>query len=228
MDRTPFYEIAIPYLPKNREAMIVDVGSGEGAFASHLNNNDPHINVTLLDANNQAVQSLKERGFNAIKYKAPDKLPFENGTVDLIHCSHLVEHLTNEELYSFLKEIDRVTCAGGILIISAPLLWEGFYGDLSHVRPYAPAVFVRYLCNQSGQHSAKSVSREFVVEKLVYRYADSDSGEWGATNIVLDFVIQVAGGVLKKLGIRKYIRNGFTLVLKRNAVDKEPDVRNTI
>ncbi len=217
MDRGPFYDIAIPYLPEDADANIVDIGAGDGGFASHLNLYDKYRNVLLLDASKQAVQDINERGLNAILYSAPEKLPFEPGTVDVIHCSHLVEHLTHTELYSFLKELNRVLRNGGTLIISAPLLWTGFYGDLSHIKPYHPGVFVRYLCKQSGQNTAETISQEFAVQKLIYRYIDSELDEWGATNIVFDLVCLLTKRVLGVLGIKKYIRNGFTLVLQKRS-----------
>ena len=215
MDRHPFYEIAIPYLPNDKDGIIVDIGAGEGEFANHLDLYSKYSNLFLLDANNQTIQYLKERKINAISYRAPERLPFEDSTVSFIHCSHMVEHLNHTELYSFIKEINRVLNNGGILVISAPLLWDCFYYDLSHIKPYYPRVFISYLCRQSSQRTAEGISQNFTVQKLVYRYTTSGFGEWGANNIVFDFIIQISKKILRKIGINKYIQNGFTLVLQK-------------
>jgi hypothetical protein len=64
-------------------------------------------NLYLLDANASTIEFLMRKFENAKLYRAPERLSFENGAVSFIHCSHLVEHLHHEELYSFMKEIDR-------------------------------------------------------------------------------------------------------------------------
>jgi len=88
MDRRPFYEVAIPYLPNEKAGIIVDIGAGEGGFANHLDIYSKYSSIFLLDANNQTIQYLKEKQTNAILYRAPEKLPFEDSTVSFIHCTH--------------------------------------------------------------------------------------------------------------------------------------------
>ena len=216
VDYHPFYRITIPFLPNDKDGIIVDIGSGKGEYANLLDLYGKYNNVLLLDANNQTIQHLKKKQINAILYRAPERLPFEDSTVSFIHCSHLVEHLNHTELHSFLKEINRVLNSRGILVISAPLLWEPFYDDLSHIKPYYPGVFTRYLCKKSGQPTTECISQEFAVQKLVYRYTTGGYGEWGANTIVVDFIIQIFKKILRKIGINKYIQNGFTLVLQKD------------
>lgn len=216
MKRQLFYEIAALYLPDNKDRIIVDIGAGEGSFAEQLDLYNKYTNLFLLDANNQTVESLKGRTTNAILYSAPARLPFEDGAVSFIHCSHMVEHLDPKELHSFLREIDRVLNRGGILVVSAPLFWKGFYGDLSHKKPYYPSVFINYLCNGASQRSAESISQKFTLERLVYRYTTTDFVEWGANNMIIDLFIQILKKILKKIGLSKYVQNGFTLVLQKS------------
>jgi ubiquinone/menaquinone biosynthesis C-methylase UbiE len=216
LNRHPFYEIAAPYLPPDKDEVVLDIGAGEGEFAQHLGLFSKYTNLYLLDANGQTIDSLAPKTSNAILYRAPEKLPFGDGTVSFIHCSHLMEHLSHSELYSFLKEIDRVLNKGGVLVISAPLLWKYFYINLSHVKPYYPDIFIKYLCNPAGQRSAESISHKFAVKKLVYRYTTTDFGEWGANNVVFDFILQVSKRIWRKIGINKYVQNGFTLVLQKD------------
>ncbi|UCH13373.1 MAG: class I SAM-dependent methyltransferase [Bacteroidales bacterium] len=215
-DRHPFYEIAIPYLPNNKAEVIVDIGAGKGEFVNHLNLYAKYKNVFLLDANKHTIQYLKEKHSNAILYRAPEKLPFEDSTVSFIHSSHMVEYLNHVEFYTFLKEIDRILKDKGILMISAPLLWEEFYYDLSHVRPYYPDVFTVYLCSEKGVQTREVISKNYTIQKLIYRYTTIDSVDWGANSIIFDFIIQLLKKVLKNLGINKYKKNGFTLILQKN------------
>jgi len=56
-----------------------------------------------------------------------DELPCDNGTVDNIYCSHVIEHLPNDVVLRFLSEAHRVLRDGGTLRIACPdaeFLWE--------------------------------------------------------------------------------------------------------
>lgn len=216
MDRHPFYDIAAKYLPSDEKGIILDIGSGEGEFANCLNLANKYENLFLLDGNSKTVENLKGRFKNAILYHAPDRLPFESATVSYVHCSHLMEYLYYQELYQFLKEIDRVLATNGIFVVSAPMLWSQFYDNLGHVRPYNPYVLLAYLCRRAKNPSREAVSDGYSVLELVYRYTTIDFDEdWGSSFLVLDFVIQLSKRLFSRLGLKKYAKNGYTLVLRK-------------
>ena len=48
--------------------------------------------------------------------------PFENGSIDGIVAAHIIEHLFDEELEHFFKEVQRVIKKGGFLHIEVPSL----------------------------------------------------------------------------------------------------------
>ena len=210
--------MAAKYLPPNKNASIVDIGAGNGLFVDYLHLASKYENLSLLDGNNITVESLNKRFKNAILYKAPERLPFESHTVDYIHCSHLIEHLYYHELHQFLKEIDRTLKDNGIFIVSTPLLWDIFYNDLSHVRPYNPSVFLHYLSNISDNSSSPRISENYSALELVYRYEHFTrfSEGWGSAIMNVDFAIQLFKKILLKLKIHKYKKTGYTLVLKKN------------
>lgn len=218
-NRLPFFKIAEKYLPSNKESIIVDIGSGEGDFENYLNLPGRYKNLYLLDGNILTIDKIKNKFKNAILYRAPQKLPFDDSTVIYIHCGHLIEHLTSNELYQFLIEINRVLARNGIFVVSSPMLWRGFYDDLSHVRPYNPEVLINYLCKESKNRSAEIISEDFSILELVYRYyiLELDEG-WGSNNFLIDFIIQILKRFLSILSIRKYGRNGYTLVLKKGKI----------
>lgn len=215
--RTPFYDIASYYLPEDKNATIIDIGSGRGHFEEYLNLADKHKNLFLLDQNNTTIKSLRSKFKKVILYKAPDKLPFRDNSVSYVYCSHFVEHLYYHELYMLLKEIDRVLVKNGIIVINTPLLHSSFYSDLSHVKPYNPEVFIRYLCSKSGDHSADCISETYSVLALVYRMVRVDvEKEWGSLLPLIDLLIRLLNIIFRKLKLKKYIKNGYILVLKKN------------
>ena len=92
----------------------------------------------------------------------------------------------------------------GVLVFSAPIYWEKFYGNPSHIKPYNPSIFINQLTN-------------YKVLKLVYRYnhLDSFSEGLGSEIKTIDFIIQVFRKILLKLKIHNYKKNGYTLILKK-------------
>jgi len=222
--RDPFFVLAGDYLPDDPAAVVVDVGPGNGRFADLLRLGERFANVHLLDGNPATVASLAARYPGAARYLCPEPLPFADGTVDFLHCSHLVEHLRHEDFLQFLRECDRVLAEKGVMVVSTPLMWERFYEDLSHVKPYGPGIFLSYLCEGGDQRSAETVSRRYRIEKLVYRLAFrrylADSG-LGNRYAPLDLLVQGAKKVLNVLGFGHYERTGYTIVLRKGRVREE-------
>ena len=213
--REPFYDIARKYLPDKKEKVIVDIGAGSGNFAKYIRDNGHSGEIFLLDANKETVKDLKKDFPNVIRYKAPTRLPFGNASVSFVHCSHLIEHLNPGEVYVLLREIDRIIEKGGTFVVSAPLLWSGFYHDMSHVRPYHPNIFVHYFTQSSRQHSFETISNEYVVRQLVYRYVAEKEEFLGSKWVMVDFFVRIARKILKFCGINKYTKSGYTIVLQK-------------
>lgn len=216
--RAPFYALAGEYLPPEHDAIVVDIGCGYADFATQLNLFERYPNLALLDGNQTTVEKLER----ARLYRVPDKLPFSDGSVAYIHCSHLIEHLYYDELYRFLHEIDRALAPGGILVVSAPLLWKRFFHNLTHVSPYGPEAFINYLARGNRDEHATAdpaagvISYSYCVERLVYRYRREPLfSEVGARFFLLDFCIWGIGRLLQVLGIQRYVQNGYTLVLRK-------------
>lgn len=223
-----FYELAANYLPRDKNATIIDIGCGPCNFEDHLNLWDRYENLTVLDGNPHTIDKLRhehDNYFNIERYMAPDKIPFENESVDYVFCGHLIEHLDFKELYELFKEFDRVLVVGGILVINTPMMWNGFYGTLSHVKPYHPAVFTDYFYTKGEDKnpSYPPISRNYALEELVYRYhAFVDiHNTTGSTVKAIDFLIQMSKYVLRGLGIKKYTQSGYTIILRKGIKEKD-------
>jgi SAM-dependent methyltransferase len=214
--RDPFYDLAGTYLPTDPAAVVVDVGAGEGDFAARLNLPARFPNLALLDGNPASVARLQQRLGCGQSYRAPDRLPFADASVQFLHSSHLIEHLEPAALYALLAEIDRVLAPSGVLVVSAPLLSVNFYSDLSHVRPYNPQVLASYLSDPRRQRSRATISRAYAERERVYRLSSKmPFQELGSDLAPLDLLIQLGRFLLRQLRIRSYVRTGFTLVLEK-------------
>ena len=85
--------------------------------------------------------SPRKKIIKAIKLDLPeydaecDKIPFEDETVQIIHCHHVMEHINN--LQFFLSEISRVLKPKGIIYITVPHYKSSMaHHDILHVRTF--------------------------------------------------------------------------------------------
>lgn len=207
--RMPFFKIAKEYL-QNCER-ILDIGAGGGEFIQFMNRGD----IYAIDRNRDTVSKLQRQGINAICATLPE-IPFPDNYFDGIHLSHVLEHLYPEEFYDTLKEVDRVLKTDGILVISSPLLWEGFYADLSHIKPYDPKVYVNYLTKTDGQSHTRATIGSYEILQLTYRYNIGEINPIIWRNFVLfNTILFLAVKFLRKIGIGYLQKTGYTIVLKK-------------
>lgn len=212
-NREPFFEVAKKLITKN--SFVLDIGAGNGHFAAFCERDDFY----LFDVNKKSIELLKLKNKNVYQGSLPE-LPFEEHLFDLVHCSHVIEHLEPQVLYDTLKEIDRCLKPGGYIVVSAPLLWEGFYNDLSHIKPYNPKLFHNYLCpNPSQTRTRSKISSQYSQEKIIYRYKEVELLE-NISNSSNSRYIKIFNKILQKLrkeGLNRYEKTGYTIVLKKQS-----------
>lgn len=74
------------------------------------------------------------------------KWPFDDNSIDELHCSHFVEHLKPDERIHFANEAHRVLQKDGKLTIIVPHYGsERAYGDLTHQWPPVVGFWFNYL-----------------------------------------------------------------------------------
>ena len=214
--RGPFFAIAERLLPESASEIVIDIGAGDDGFAQSLPK-EKQERVHLLDGNPDTVKSLKEASFQSSLYQAPERLPFEDASVGFVHCSHLIEHLDWKELDLLLREIDRVAKAGAVIVISTPMHYDGFYGEISHVRPYYPRSITTPLCTGTRNSTISDFGGNYQQEELHYRYGELDPDQgWGSCNVGVDFLVYLLRRLFRKLSFRRYVKTGYTLVLRKN------------
>lgn len=72
--------------------------------------------------------------------------PWEDNTVDEVHCSHFLEHLTGNERVFFMNELYRVMKPGAKATVITPH-WASnrAYGDFTHQWPPVSEMYFYYL-----------------------------------------------------------------------------------
>lgn len=216
----PFYDLAYTYLPQNKEAHIVDIGSGSGSFFDYGNLVNRFENTHAIEQAEHSLEQLSALGVKNIhNINIVEGLPFADNSIVYIHSSHLIEHLYHDDMYNFMVEIDRVLAKKGILVISAPTSYPDFYNDLSHVKPYHPAVFINYFCNNNHlSRTRKIITGRYIKKDLVFRYTPSSSRHFYHSEYqVINFLLRVKNKMLSLLKTKTFVRSGFTMVLEKQS-----------
>lgn len=132
---------------------VLDMGCGLGGFITECHSNQ--INCIGIDVDERAVYITQERlklegksSNSKIICASAEALPFNDNSFSTILSMTVVEHVKN--IYTYLKEANRVLKSGGILIVVAPnynSFWEGHYRvmTLPYVMRYFPWLFRIYL-----------------------------------------------------------------------------------
>ncbi|KAI1100581.1 S-adenosyl-L-methionine-dependent methyltransferase [Jackrogersella minutella] len=114
----------LPTLEKIKESnprlTLLDVGAGSGSMsASFAQLVGPEGHVTAVDVNPVVIPRAKivaeKWGVTNISFETADayKLPYEDGTFDVVHCHQVLNH--NKNQWEILREMIRVTKPGGVV-----------------------------------------------------------------------------------------------------------------
>lgn len=120
--------------PVSREAAVLDVGCGIGTTLEFLQSQG-FRNQVGVDISPEMVRLTRAKAFEA--YAPPDFRGIRN-RFDLLLFSHVLEHLEYREIQSTLEFYFQRLNTGGRIIVLTPLLYDAFYNDVDHCKPYYP------------------------------------------------------------------------------------------
>jgi SAM-dependent methyltransferase len=90
---------------------LLDVGSGLGDIPARATRlaarHGTRLACTALDASQPLARACRERGSMPVCGDAR-RLPFADRSVDVVTCSQLLHHFTDDEAVAVLRELDRV------------------------------------------------------------------------------------------------------------------------
>lgn len=155
----------IKTLPSSNTYNYIEIGSGLCRFPIKLRNIITNLNIFCYEINEDSAKIAQSNGFTTYIGSILDN-NLSDESYDIVHCSHIIEHFKYPDVIVFINEILRITKRGGFLIIRSPLMWEHFYDDIDHIRPYPPEAIINYLYNPQQQQVGKNKVK---VEKIWYR-----------------------------------------------------------
>lgn len=90
------------------------------------------------------------------------KWPWKDNSVDEVHCSHFIEHLTATERVHFVNELCRVLKVGSHATVIAPH-WASnrAYGDPTHQWPPVAEMWFYYLSKGWRETQAPHTDRQY-------------------------------------------------------------------
>jgi ubiquinone/menaquinone biosynthesis C-methylase UbiE len=168
-----------------KELSFLDAGSGLCTVPVYFSSKYPNMKFFCVDINDDLVALAKSYHFNAYKSNVLN-LPFDDNTFDIVHCSHVIEHLRYPEVVEAIHELFRVCKKDGCVIIRTPLrVNHRFYNDIDHIRPYPPDSIINYFTNPQQQkvgiYTIEEVKRWFT---RVYFEFDPNRYPYGFVRII--------------------------------------------
>lgn len=104
-------------LAKKKHTRALNIGIGNGWLERRCA--EEGWEIYALDPSKSAVEGLRRVGVRA-KEGSIERMPFQDGLFDIVFCSEILEHLSDEQLCQGLKEIKRVQKDDARLIGTVP------------------------------------------------------------------------------------------------------------
>jgi len=121
LERMPSTQLVVDKEDLERGNIAVNIPAGDnklkvnfGSFINMFHNG--WINIDVLNLQEFA----KRHHYKFINMDIRQKLNFNDNSIDLIYSSHMLEHLTADEGFFFLRECHRVLKSGGVIRIAVP------------------------------------------------------------------------------------------------------------
>jgi 2-polyprenyl-3-methyl-5-hydroxy-6-metoxy-1,4-benzoquinol methylase len=120
-------------LDLNTRLQVVEVGFGNGSFLNYAKQRG--WDITGIELHSDLVETAKSHGFTAIQSSTLEPLP--HGQFDLIVAIDVLEHLSTDQVFAFLRECRRVLRKGGMLLArfpngDSPFGLKSQNGDITH------------------------------------------------------------------------------------------------
>lgn len=131
------------FLPREKSARILDIGSGYGKFIYFLEK-EGYKNISGVDCSLEQVELAQRLGIkNVFCADITETLKNNFHEYDAIVALDVVEHFRKDELFGLLTDLFNALKPGGIFIMRSPNATALFasryrYGDFSHEISFTP------------------------------------------------------------------------------------------
>lgn len=159
-------EVYLPFIKalkdKHPDMLAVDLGCGRGEWLELLNEN--HIYCIGVDINTKMLQDSEVASH--IELKNMDAIEFlrlqKKESFNLVTSFHFIEHISFDDLLTFMQEVYRTLKPGGLIIFETPnpeniiVGTSSFHLDPTHRKPIPPEL-LSFLTEYFGFKCSKIV-----------------------------------------------------------------------
>lgn len=141
----------LPFLPKDKDANIIDVACGAGQFLYFLQKEGYHRSRGI-DISQQAIDIAQTMGVrNAVVGDLFEVLPHHEGEFQHVSANDIIEHLKKEKTFDFLDLIYISLKPGGTVSMTTDnagslLGGRGVFMDFTHETPFTAESLAQVLC----------------------------------------------------------------------------------
>lgn len=172
---TPRY--VIPFLPKEKDAFILDIGCGQGSFVGDCMRFN-RINTKGIDLSKEVVAYCQNNGLPVEHIESlEDFMENEKNKYDFIYMSHVLEHIKKEDIISTLYNIrTKLLNKNGKIFIIVPNAQSSTYSywayeDFTHNTLFTTGS-LKYVLSASGFNNIELVDLDGFAEvskkKLIF------------------------------------------------------------
>jgi SAM-dependent methyltransferase len=95
---------------------LLDLGCGDGRFTTQVAEQARVARVLGIELVPHIAEQARRRGVEVEQADLGKRLPFEDGSIDVVHSNQVIEHLSFTD--HFLREIRRVLAPDGYAVLS--------------------------------------------------------------------------------------------------------------
>ena len=107
---------------------ILEIGPGPShEWIEYLKLNPTKSHITLFDASPELLGKVNSEDFNAeyIEGIAPrDLTQFKTNSFDIVICKNVIEHMSKDDGYKLLYEIDRISRFSSVIFTPNGFVWQ--------------------------------------------------------------------------------------------------------
>jgi 2-polyprenyl-3-methyl-5-hydroxy-6-metoxy-1,4-benzoquinol methylase len=200
---------------------VLDLGCGRGEFLELLRK--AGISYQGVDANPEMVAHCRRKGLEVVHGDAIEYLEkLRDESLGGIFCAQMIEHLEPARVIAVVRLCERKLRPGGVLVIETPnpgclmIFADGFYKDLTHIRPYHPASLKFLLESADFKEIELKFSSPVDPSVRLPRLEESSGPELETFNHGIDLMNDLIYGY-----------QDYAVVARKSATPRSPNHRST-
>jgi len=159
------------FIPKEKNANILDIGVGNGKTLEVFKELG-YTNYFGIDIARDLIEEVKKRGLPCEYVEDTNAfLDLNKEKYSLIFLSHVIEHISKDEIIVFLGKIRESLIEDGILIMITPsvqnIFYVGSFWDFTHVNFFTERS-LHQICEVSGFKNIMLIAEKYPIR--IYKY----------------------------------------------------------